>query len=137
MSFSNYLEGKVIDLCFGGTAFTPSGTLYVAVGSGTAPIDDGTLFFEYSGNGYARVAVANTKAQWATYGSPVASGTYNLNSITFPQASADWGILRCFAIYDQSVGGNQYAWGMLTTAKTISNGDTAYFGSGNLNIVID
>lgn len=135
MSFSNFLEVSLLDLAFGATPFTPSGTLYVALSSGN-PLDDGSAILEPAAGSYARVAVTNDKDNWAGAESPT-SQLYNVVPVTFPQATADWGLVTHFAVYDQDSGGNLYGAGELTSSRTILNGDTPSFTSGNLTITLD
>jgi len=54
---SDYLENTILDLVYGGVAYTPPAILYVALFS-VAPTDAGGGT-ELSGGGYARVAVPN------------------------------------------------------------------------------
>lgn len=135
MSFSNFLEVALLDSAFGGVAFTPSGTLYVALSSGD-PLDDGSAILEPTAGGYARVGIANNKTNWAGAESP-GGNLYNVIPVTFPQASADWGLVTHFAILDQDSGGNLYGCGELTAQRTILNGDTPSFASGALTITLD
>ena len=58
MSFSDYLETKVLDHVFAGTAYTAPSTLYVALFT-AAPSDSGGGT-EVSGGGYARQTIAFT-----------------------------------------------------------------------------
>jgi hypothetical protein len=55
MSFSNYLENKLLDHAFRNTSYTPPSAVYVAL-STADPGEDGSTIAEPSGNNYARVA---------------------------------------------------------------------------------
>ena len=136
MSFSNYLENKVLDHLFGATIYTPSSTLYIALNTGVpAPGDDaGAGFLEPSGNAYARVSMTNNKTNWTTASS---GALENATAITFPTATGNWGTVTHFGIYDNSSGGNILGSGALTISKTITSGDTASFASGALDISLD
>ena len=50
MSFSDYLENKILAHTFSGTTFTPASTLYLALYT-VAPSDDGTGGTEVSTSG--------------------------------------------------------------------------------------
>jgi hypothetical protein len=134
MSFSNYLENKILDHFFGGTVLAPSGTLYVALNTGVPSDDAGGNFLEPVGNGYARVAHTNTKSNWTTSSN---GALENSTAVTFPQATGPWGTVTHFGIYDASTGGNIYGSGALVLSKTIVSGDTPSFPSGALDISLD
>lgn len=130
-SMSDYLENKLIDHLFRGTAFTAPATLYFGLLT-AAPSDSGGGT-EVTGGSYARVGVAASLANFAgtqSAGSTVASSgtggqTSNNGAITFPAPTANWGVVTHFAIYDAPTAGNLIAWAALTAPKTINNGDTA------------
>jgi hypothetical protein len=63
-----------------------------------APGRDGQGGAEVNGNGYIRQAV--------TFGNPVQGEMSNVNSIQFPQASADWGTVTSIGVWDAQTGGN-------------------------------
>lgn len=129
-SFSDYLENKLLDHVFMNTAFTQPSNLYVALFT-VAPSDSGGGT-EVSGGSYARVSTAS--GDWST-----ASGGSLSNSvkITFPTATADWGTVVAFGVFDASTGGNMISWGDLTSSKAVNNGDTAEFDIGDLVQTLD
>ncbi len=130
-ALSDYLENKLIDFAFRGQAFTPAATLYAALF--TAAPGDAAGGTEVSGGSYARVAVTASMANWAgtqAAGSTVASSgtsgtTSNNVAITFPAPTANWGIVTHVAFFDASTSGNEYCYSVLTTPKTVNNGDAA------------
>lgn len=119
---TDYLENAIIGHIFRGAAYTAPTTLYV--GLFTAAPGEAGGGTEVSGGSYARVAVANSAAEWAA---PVAGNgtTSNLNAITFPAPTGDWGQATHWAIFDAATAGNQLINEALTTPKTINNGDAA------------
>ncbi len=130
MSFSNYLELKLLDEIVGKTSFTMP-TAYVALFVGD-PLDTGAGGAEVSGNNYARVSTAG--GDW----NAAASGSIdNANAVTFPQASGSWGTVDYFALYDASSAGNLLASGALDTSKAVGNGDTPEFAAAALAITLD
>jgi hypothetical protein len=136
MSFSNYLENALLNTVFGGTIFSPSGTLYVALGSGN-PGESGVSICEPSTSyNYLRVAITNDKANWSTATSGVLT---NMVALQYPQANNDWGQITYFGIYDSSGvdRGNMYGYGNLVVPKYVYNGDTPTFASGSLQISLD
>ena len=84
---------------------------------------------EISGSGYARygpVTFAN-----AGNNPTVASNTAIL---TFSAATAAWGKISYFGIWDAATAGNFLGSGALTTPKPVNSGDTARFAAGALTI---
>jgi len=137
MSFSDYIENSVLDLMFGGTAFTPSGILYVALCSGSPSENMQTLLEPLTG-GYTRAAITNDKSNWSGAINTVSSGTiHNLVDIEFPRANAFVGLVTHFAIMDNLTGGKMYGYGSLANSRTIFSGDTPNFASGTMTITMD
>jgi hypothetical protein len=128
--FSDYYESKVLDHMLRGTAFTPPSTVYVALFT-AAPTDAGGGT-EVSGGGYARQSVA--------FGAP--SGTAptqiaNSADVTFPVATASWGTVVAFGLFDAATAGNLLAWDNLTASKAIDVNDQAKFATGDLKVTLD
>ncbi len=130
MSFSDYLEVKVLDHVFGKTAYTMP-TVYVGL-STADPLDSGAGLAEPAGAGYARVAT--TGADW---NAAAAGSISNANALTFPQATGSWGTVTHFALFDAATAGNLLASGALTAAKAVGNGDTVKFNAGQLSATLD
>ncbi|GIM45245.1 hypothetical protein DNHGIG_07940 [Collibacillus ludicampi] len=130
MPYTTYLDNTFLNLVFGGTGYTPPATLYVGL-STTTPTTSGGNITEPSGNGYARVAVANNPTNW-----PAASNGSKSNgtAITFPAATGPWGTVTYFFIADAPTGGNVLGYGALTAAQTINQGDTLSFAAGALTV---
>lgn len=126
MSFSNYLENKVLLHVFGGTAYTAPSTLYVALFT-SDPGEAGTGT-EVSGGSYAR--------QTATFTVTGALAS-NTAAIEFPTATASWGTVTYAAVYDAASGGNLLGSGGLATSKTIATGDVLRIPVSSLNITLD
>jgi len=131
-SFSDFLELELLDHVFGNAAYSTPATLHVALFT-AAPSDTGGGT-EVSGGSYARVAVTNNATNF-----PAASGGAKANgtAVTFPTATASWGTVVAFGIFDASSGGNLLAWATLTTNKTIGSGDTASFPVGDIDVTLD
>lgn len=126
MSFSNYLENKVLLHVFGATAYTAPATLYV--GLFTSDPGEGGTGTEVSGGSYARQTIAFTV---------VNNQASNTAAVEFPTASASWGTVTYAAIYDAVSGGNLLAYGALTTSKTIASGDVLRIPAGDFDINLD
>lgn len=130
-SFSDYLELKLLDHVFSGTAYTAPTTLYVGLYT-SAPTDAGGGT-EVSGNNYSRVSCTPS----TTFGSASSGAITTIAAVTFPQASGSWSTVVAFGIFDQATSGNLIAWGDLTVAKLIQTGDTASFAAGDIDITLD
>jgi hypothetical protein len=126
MSFSNYLENKVLLHVFGATAYTAPATLYVGLfTSDPGEAGSGT---EVSGGSYARQTVTFTVT---------GNAAANTAAVEFPTATASWGTITYAAIYDASTGGNLLASGGLATSKTIDSGDVFRIPAGDFDITLD
>ena len=89
-----------------------------------------------SSGSYARVAMANTNANW-TFGTVTVENT---NEIRWPMATAVYSItdpLNQLAIYDNSAGGVLLAFGEITTTMTVTgSGDQPVLPAGELTITM-
>jgi len=90
MALTNSVKAGVLDMLYGGKAFTVPDKVYVAL-STTQPNPDGTNFTEPVGNAYERVELANDSTTWedATVDNP--SVKTNKIPILFPEATGPWG----------------------------------------------
>lgn len=121
---------------FGAAAVPAPPTQYLVGLSSTLPTNEGTNITEPAVGAYARVTVANNAANF-----PAISGTARVKSngtaITFPQATADWGVLPYFVLFDQNAGFR--AWGTVTApgggaVAAIVAGTVATFAVGTLQV---
>jgi hypothetical protein len=131
-SKSNYLENAILNHVLGGQTYTPPATVYVALFT-AAPGEAGGGT-EVSGGGYSRVAVANDTTNWPTTTSGQKS---NANAITFPQATANWGTIVAWGLFDAATGGNLLYYGDVSPNKAVNSGDTAQFAAGALTFTED
>ena len=129
--FSDHLEDELLDHVFGGADYTRPTTLYLALYT-AAPSDAGggtqcAGRLVRQGTGHQR------RHELAASGGAKSNGT----AITFPQASAAWGTVTHFGIFDAATSGDLLCWGALTASKTIDAGDTPSFAAGELDITLD
>jgi len=137
MSFSDYLEDKILDHVFGGSAYTAPTTLYV--GLFTSAASDSAAGTEISGNGYARQTAAFTVS--GTSPTTAASSA----NIEFPEATGSWGTVTYAGVFDALTSGNMLAYAELTDpsdfttplSKVISTGDILRINAGNLKVTLD
>ena len=125
-AMSNYLENALVNATLRNTTYTSPATVYVGLFT-TDPTDAGSGT-EVSGGSYAR--------QSATFAAPSNGASSTSADVTFPQATANWGTVTHFGIYDASSAGNLMYHGALTTSKTIETGDVFKISSGNLTVTL-
>ena len=113
-SISDYLENELLDHCFNAAYASPS-NVFLAL-STADPLDTGAGVAEPSGGAYSRVTI--------TFVTAATRNVTQKAKVTFPQATASWGEISHYAIYDAVSGGNFLAHGTLNTAKTVVNGNT-------------
>ena len=130
MSFSDYLENKLLDHMLNDGTYTPPTNVFVALY--TATPNDAGGGTEVAGGSYARQSTAG--ADW----NAAASGSKdNANDVLFPTATAAWGTVTSFGLFDAVSGGNLLAYGDLTVSKAVGDGDTIKFTAGNLTVNLD
>lgn len=142
MSFSNFYEQKVLDLIWSNASFTVSGTYFVGLATATiTTAQTGVTVVEPStaSTAYARVAIVNNATNWPASTIVNTIGQKQNNSgINFPQCTTTWGTVTYFFMADGAAvsTGNIIGFGALTTAKTISSGDTASFAINAITITL-
>ncbi len=123
-AMSDYLETKLYDEVLRATNYGAPTTVYVGLYT-TASNDAGTAT-EVSGGAYARQAV--------TFGASTDGTGSNSVAVTFPQATANWGTVQAFGIFDAATAGNLLLHGALTASKTVNTGDVFTFPIGQLTV---
>ena len=118
---TNFTGNKVLDKLFGQTNFTPPTDWFI----GFLDADSNEL----SGNGYARVEVENSTANFPN----AASGSKTCQvAIETPEATGgDWEEAAFIAFYDASSGGNMW-FKKAVTPFTVLEGQTYQIPVGNL-----
>jgi hypothetical protein len=130
-SFNDDLENKLLDVAFGGTAYTTVTPVFLAAFT-AAPTDAGGGT-ECAGGSYARLSVTNNATNF-----PAASGGAKANgtSLDFIQATGSWGTVVAIAIMSLSSGGVYLGWDDFT-GVAIASGDTLRIPVGDLDITLD
>ena len=123
---SNYLENALINVTLRATSYTAPTTVYVGLFT-SDPTDAGSGT-EVSGGSYARTAV--------TFAAPSNGVTTNDADVTFPTATASWGVVGWIGINDASTAGNLLYHSPLDTSKTIDSGDIFKISTGNLSVTL-
>jgi len=137
LNATNYAESAIGSTLFLGAAM-PSITQW-SIGLFTgAPSEDGTGGTEVaaSGTGYARARI-DPGANWGKRVDQNASSQtvfYNAVNVQFNAATASWGTVTHFCLFDQS--GNPWVIAPLTASKTIGAGSIPIFLAGELEVAL-
>ena len=123
-AMSDYLENEILDHILGTGAYTMPSAVYV--GLATATFADDNSGTELTGNGYARVA--------ATFNAAASGTADNSAAIEFSAATASWGTVSHFGLFDASSAGNLLIHGALTASKVIETGDILKIAIGDMDI---
>ncbi|MCB9610513.1 MAG: hypothetical protein H6716_28245 [Polyangiaceae bacterium] len=130
------LANALLDAQFGGPGHTRPSTVWVSLHLDN-PSATGAYECDFA-DGYARVPVANTLANW-----PAASGGEKTcaANIAFPTATpGGWGTVGYFGIWDAAEGGAFQRGGELTdeagdpTSMAVAAGDAPFIGAGLLKL---
>ena len=125
-ALSDYAENALLDHLLRRVTFTSPST-WISLHTGSL-LDDGTGA-EVSGGGYVRLQVAS-----GAWDAAAAGATENSNDIDFGTATANWGNILFFGVWDASTAGNLLLRGELTASKTVNNGDGFKITASNLDI---
>jgi hypothetical protein len=125
-AMSNYLENALINATLRNTTYTSPATVYAGLFT-SDPTDAGSGT-EVSGGSYAREAI--------TFGAPSNGVSVNSAAVEFDQATADWGTITHFAIFDALTTGNMLYHGALTASKTIETGDVFKFATSSVSVTL-
>jgi hypothetical protein len=125
-AMSNYLENALINATLRNTTYTSPATVYV--GLYTSDPTDANTGTEVSGGSYARKSMA--------FNAPSNGASVNSAAVEFDQATANWGTITYFAIFDALTTGNMLYYGALTASKTIETGDVFKFASSSVTVTL-
>ncbi len=139
-SMTTIQERRYLDALFSNQTLTVPATVYFGLYL-SLPDDSGASGNEVSGNGYARVPIANVTSSFAA--ATTASGTFvtskwNTVAINFAaDITADWGQVIGLGIFDALTSGNLLWLADITPFRTIQVGDTASVPSTSLTMTLD
>lgn len=144
MVLTDYAENKIYDALLRAQALGAPATWHLAGSTGLR--SDSAAPIEPAGNGYARVAVtaslanfSGTQGAGTTVASTGTDGTGENNvAIAFPTSTGAWGNIQSVWFMDASSGGNAWISIDLTTPINVSGaGFTLSFANGQLSFQID
>ena len=114
---TRYLRKAMLDHVMGKTAFSMPAEIYMALFTAD-PTELGSQAAEVSGGDYARQAIeALMSATDLTTGEAT-----NASEISFPTATASWGLISHIGILDALTVGNMLFFGPAETTRLISTG---------------
>ena len=134
---SDFLEDKLLDhtLRYGTAPYTAPSTVYCALFTSNSNLENNTIAsadeVTTTDSAYARISV--------TFGNAASGGSIsNSASVTFPTATADWGVVTTIALMDGATAGagNVMYYGDLTVSKNVTIGDTFTINSNNLTVTL-
>ena len=111
-------------------------TFYVALSSTMPTMTGGVIsgVTEPAAGGYARVAVANTSANWTATGRSVS----NTADISFPEVTAAYAASPAYyVVYDAATAGTALFWGALTAPVSPTTGDTPILVAGTVTLTVE
>ena len=133
-NFSDKMENDIINHFLMNQTSTAMTQHFLALFTASSGLEANLPTAEVSGGAYARAT--------ATFTTATAGTSENGATVTWAEATADWGTLTHLAIVD-SVDGTEYGssvnvmmWGALTASKTVGTGDTFRIAAGDLDITV-
>lgn len=123
---SNYLETALFNVVLRATPYTTPPTVYLALF--TSDPTDAASGTEVTGGSYARVAVA--------FGAPTNGSGTNSADVNYTTATANWGTVTHFGVFDASSAGNLLVHGVMTTPLAVNSGQTARVLAGQLTVTV-
>lgn len=102
----------------------------------TMPNEAGATGVEVStsGTAYARQPVARTGAGFDAAANTAPAFTDNTAIIGFTQATASWGTVLGWGLFETVSGADLWFFATLSTSKAVATGDTASFAAGALKV---
>lgn len=138
-SMSDFLELKIIDLMTGKAAYSLPTANTIWLGLWTLALSDtstGSTAGEVSGGSYVRKQTAAADWNSASGSGAGAGSTTNATLLTFVQATATWGTIQWFGIFDAATVGNMLGWSDISPSLIVNNGDQAKFNIGAITITL-
>lgn len=123
---SDYLENKFLEYVLRSGAFASPTSVYISLHVGALGTD--TPGTEVTGGAYARVQMTGG------FDPAVSGATANTGVITFPTATAVWGLVNAVGIWDTLSGGNLLFWGEFASDLQVDTGDTLSIAAGALDV---
>lgn len=133
-ALSTFLENRIADHILGNAPYTAPSNVFLALFQTIPTLTESGGGTELSGNGYARVQIANNSTNF-----PAASAGVkrNANPITFPVATGAWANAGHWAIFDSLTGGNMLFFGTIPTPISVVSGDQVIISANQLTLTFE
>lgn len=131
-TWSNLIKNQILNDLYNYTPMPTYPTVYCAAFTTAPTVTGGGT--EPAGNGYHRVAIANSAVNF----SPSGLIKENITAVMFPEATGEWGTISHFGWFDADSGGQFLLGGVVTDAtytpsgKLITTNDTLIFPAQSL-----
>lgn len=126
-ALSTYLQNQFLSASLRNVDYQGAATVYLALFTTATDAGSGGTEVSATGTAYVRQSIA--------FSAPVGGVTSNSATVTFPTATASWGTVTHFAVYDGTGGGaNRLYYGAIGIAKTVDQGDLFTVPSAALSI---
>jgi hypothetical protein len=132
--FIDAKEQLILNHLFRNTALALPATNWFIGLFTTTPNEAGASGVEVttSGSAYARQAINRTGTGWDAASGTAPAFVDNTAVLPFPTATAAWGNVKSWGLFETVGGADLWFWAPLGTAKDVNNGDTASFAAGTL-----
>ncbi len=117
-----YLSNSMLNAALRQVPYTSPVAVYVALFTAAPSVNGGGT--EVTGGSYAR--------QPAIFTAPVNGQCSNVADVLFPSATAAWGTVVAFGVYDASSGGNLLYFNNLSSPRNVQINDQVRYPSGQL-----
>ena len=123
---ADFLRNESLDNNLKALSYTGPASVYAHLY--TTTLTSAVSGTEVTGGAYAATLV--------TFGTVASSGSISSTAdCTFPTATASWGTVTDAALEDAAAtSANALYWGALAASKTVANGDTFKFNSGDITV---
>ncbi len=129
---TNYLRKRIVDHILGKFTYSRPAGVFLALFT-EVPNAAGSTASEVAGGGYGRQAISGVMQAADT-----ASGsTTNDTAITFGSPTANWGLIRGFAVMDAQTGGNMLLYASFDPPREILAGAAPFVVPAGTLIVQD
>ncbi len=129
---TTFLRNLLADFLTGRDTLTAPANFHLALLT-SAPGDGGSGGTEAAGGDYGRLTLANDDSSWDRDGLIVS----NLGLLLFPEATAGWGTITHWKLFDDATAGNAWFYGAFTPSATVGTGARFRLGIGKLAFTFD
>lgn len=129
MTLTILARDSVLDRLYGGVAFSPPATYYLAL-STTTPTTGGANITEPTEASYARQEISNDKV--TGFENASAGSLTNASDITFPVSTGAWGTITYAVLFDAETAGDAWSYTPLSPSIIVQTATELTFEAGSL-----